>query len=268
MACAGALVAPAASAAAAPPPPLPANAPADYQLGGDYEPPPGVAVVTRDWFAGAPLVNGYSICYVNAFQTQPDEPDVDRPDETSNWPSASVLRRLGDDPNWPGEYLVDIGTPPGRAAAAEHVRPMIETCARKGFAAVEFDNLDSWTRFDGTDRAGEVPFDQADAVAYATRLAATAHASGLAVGQKNTPQLDASTSLDVIGFDFAVVEECGRYDECDAYARVFGDRMIVVEYTDDGFAAACEAVGASVSVVLRDVELATPDATGYRYEQC
>ena len=42
---------------------------------------------------------------------------------------------------------------------------MIETCARKGFAAVEFDNLDSWTRFDGTDRAGEVPFDQGDAVA-------------------------------------------------------------------------------------------------------
>ena len=110
--------------------------------------PAGVAVVTRDWFAGAPLARGYSICYVNAFQTQPDEPDVDRPDETSNWPSASVLRRLGDDPNWPGEYLVDIGTPTGRLAAAEHVRPMVETCARKGFAAVEFDNLDSWTRFD------------------------------------------------------------------------------------------------------------------------
>ena len=87
---------------------------------------------------------------------------------------------------------------------------MIETCARKGFDAVEFDNLDSWTRFDGTDRAGAVPFDEDDAVAYAARLTAIAHALGLAVGQKNTPQLDASTSLDVIGFDFAVVEECGR----------------------------------------------------------
>ena len=51
----------------------------------------------------------YSICYVNAFQTQDDEAGVKRPDERSAWPADLVLSELGDDPNWGGEYLVDIG---------------------------------------------------------------------------------------------------------------------------------------------------------------
>ena len=61
-----------------------------------------------------------------------------------------------------------------------------------------------------------MPFGQAEAVAYAELLADHAHAAGLAVGQKNTPELGAAISLDVIGFDFAVAEECGVYDECAA----------------------------------------------------
>ena len=68
--------------------------------------------MSRDWFAGEPLdaADTYSICYVNAFQTQPDEDGVDRPDERSNWPAELVLVELGDDPNWEGEYLVDLST--------------------------------------------------------------------------------------------------------------------------------------------------------------
>jgi len=86
---------------------------------------------------------------------------------------------------------------------------MVERCARKGFDAVEFDNLDSWTRFDdeGSD-APELPFDKADAIDYAELLTDHAHAQHLAVGQKNTPQLGRRNSLDVIGFDFAIAEQC------------------------------------------------------------
>jgi hypothetical protein len=251
-----------AAVAAAPQPP-PVDAQFDYQLGGDYAPPAGVTVVSRDWFAGEPLdePGGYSICYVNAFQTQPDEPDVVRPDERSQWPSELVLSDLGDDPNWEGEYLVDVSTARTRAAAAEHVAPMIDACAVKGFQAVELDNLDSWTRL-------EVPFGQAEAVAYAELLADHAHAAGLAVGQKNTPGLGAEISREVIGFDFAVAEECGVYDECAAYIDVFGSDVIDVEYTAEGFAAACDVVGDRVSVVLRDVAVSTPDAQSYVYDSC
>ena len=92
-----ALAAVAVMASAPPPPP---NAQFDYQIGGDYVPAGGVTVVSRDWFAGVPLMPGtaYSICYVNAFQTQPDEAGVDRPDERANWPAELVLSELGDDP--------------------------------------------------------------------------------------------------------------------------------------------------------------------------
>jgi hypothetical protein len=252
-----------ATAIVATPHPPPADAQFDYQLGGDYEPPAGVTVVSRDWFAGEPLgrAGSYSICYVNAYQTQPDEPVVARPDARSQWPPELVLADLGDDPHWAGEYLVDLSSARSRAAAAEHVAPMIDTCAAKGFQAVELDNLDSWTRLD-------VPFGQAEAVAYAELLADHAHAAGLAVGQKNAPELAAEISRDVIGFDFVVAEECGVYDECAAYTDVFGSAVIDVEYTAEGFAAACDAVGDRISVVLRDVAVSTPEEVSYVYDSC
>ncbi len=151
-----------ASPAFAPPP---ADAAFDYQIGGDYPLPDGVTVVTRDWFSGEAAEDTvYSVCYVNAFQTQAEEPGTDRPDERSNWPRNLVLHKLGDDPKWGGEYLVDIRNARKRAAAAEWVQQMIQGCADKGFEAVEYDNLDSWTRFDGTPLAKRVPFGKAQAL--------------------------------------------------------------------------------------------------------
>ena len=118
----------------------------------------------------------YSICYVNAFQTQADEAGVDRPDEHSNWPQNLVLNELGDDPHWGGEYLIDIRNANKRGRAADWVQQMIQGCADKGYDAVEYDNLDSWTRFDGTPLADQVPFEKPAALAYAKLLASRAHA--------------------------------------------------------------------------------------------
>ncbi len=258
-----------ATVSAAPPAKPPVNAKFDYQIGGDYAPPAGVSVASRDWFIGSQLPgSGYTICYVNAFQTQDDEPGVNRPDERSNWPSELVLTELGDDPNWGGEYLIDISTAASRNAALNHLKQMIDTCATKGFEAVEYDNLDSWTRFDGTPLEGQVPFGQAEAVAFAGLLTDYAHGKGLAVGQKNTPQLGRNVSLNVVGFDFAVAEECGFYRECPDYTNVFGNNVIVIEYTNAGFRRACNVVGASVSVVRRDVNVTAPGSGTYRYQAC
>lgn len=245
-----------------------ANAGFDYQIGGAYEPPAGVSVVSRDWYLGDPLEGGYSICYVNAFQTQNDDDGVDRPDERSNWPAELVLSELGDDPKWGGEYLVDISTDHRRTAALDHLTPMIDACADKGFDAVEFDNLDSWIRFDDTDLADLVPFGQDEAVAFAESLTDYTHSVGLAVGQKNTPQLGAEISIDVVGFDFAIAEECGYFDECESYTDVFGDDVIVIEYTEEGFQRACDSVGADVSVVLRDVDVTASGSETYLYDSC
>ncbi len=247
---------------------LPADAAFDYQIGGDYTPRSGTRVVSRDWFAGSPLRGGYSICYVNAFQTQADEAGVTRPDEQSAWPQDLVLTALGDDPEWGGEYLVDLSTSAKRTRAAQWVEQMTDGCQRKGFQAVEFDNLDSWTRFDGTPLQADVPFGKAQAIAYAELITDYAHRRGLAVGQKNTSDLGRAASLDVIGFDFAVVEQCGEYDECDAFTAVFGDKVVAIEYTDAGFRRACAGVGADIAVVRRDVEVTTPSSTAYRFARC
>lgn len=251
---------------AAKPPPV--NAQFDYQIGGDYPLPSGVGVVSRDWFAGSAPRGVYAICYVNAFQTQDDEPGVKRRDERSAWPQDLVLTQLGDDPNWGGEYLIDISTAAKRRRAARWIQPMIRTCARKGFDAVEYDNLDSWTRFDDTPREGDVPFGKSDAIAFADLLARRAHKLGLAVGQKNTVELTRRQARRRIGFDFAIAEECGRYRECGDYRALFGNRVIVIEYRRRDFRRACKAVGKKMSVVLRDVNVTRPGSSSYRYAAC
>jgi hypothetical protein len=256
----------AAPAGAATPPPV--NAGFDYQIGGDYSLPPGVGVVSRDWYSGQAPRGTYAICYVNAFQTQDDESGVKRRDERSAWPRKLVLRKLGDDPNWGGEYLVDISTAARRKRAAHWIEPMIRTCARKGFDAVEYDNLDSWTRFDGTPRAGDVPFGKSDAIAYARLLARRAHKLGLAVGQKNTVELTRRQAIGRIRFDFAIAEECGRWDECDRYRGVYGDHVVAIEYRRQDFDKTCREVGAQISVVLRDVDVTRPGSSSYVYDSC
>jgi len=172
----------------------PVDAGFDYQIGGDYPLPPGVTVVARDASGRAPA-GVYAICYVNAFQTQPG----------ARWPRELVL---GEDPAWPGERALDISTARKRDRIFRRIARIVARCAAKGFEAVELDNLDSWTRFT------DAPFDRRDAVAHARRLIRRAHRLGLAVGQKNAPQLAGRR----IGFDFAIAEECARYRECGRYA--------------------------------------------------
>jgi hypothetical protein len=248
--------------------PPPVNAKFDYQIGDPYKPRKGVKVVSRDWYDGKPLSHGYSICYVNAFQTQGNYPGVDRPDERNNWPKNLVLKKLGDDPHWGGEYLVDISTAAKRSEAADWVDQMIGICADKGYEAVEYDNLDSWTRFNGTPLAGKVPFGKAEAVKYAATLTGLAHDEGMAVGQKNTSQLSKQQSLDTVGFDFVIAEECGRYRECNSYRKVFGNHMISIEYRRKDFKRTCEDVGKAVSVVLRDRLVTSPGSKSYKYDSC
>jgi Glycoside-hydrolase family GH114 len=246
----------------------PPNARFDYQIGGDYPLPRGVEVVSRDWFMGSADAAAYSICYVNAFQTQDDEDGVDRRDERSNWPVGLVLRDLGDDPKWGGEYLIDLSSAAKRSQAADWVQQMIEGCADKGFDAVEYDNLDSWTRFDGTPVEDEVPFGKRQAIRYAELLTDRAHALGLAVAQKNGLDLSRRQSRERIGFDFAIAEECGRYGECQDYRDRFGNRVIVIEYRRRDFRRACRAVGSKLSVVLRDLNVTRPGSPSYRYAAC
>ncbi|MDO9395758.1 MAG: endo alpha-1,4 polygalactosaminidase [Herbiconiux sp.] len=244
------------SGAAAGVTPLPAGAVFDYQLGGAYPPPHGVTVVVRDSTA-EPAEGLYNICYVNGFQTQPD----------SGWPkSLLVLDDDGEavtDPNWPDESILDLSTLDNRQAVADKTAVTIAGCAAAGYDAVEFDNLDSYTRSKGA-------FTLADAVDYARLLVAAAHEAGLAAGQKNTVELG-DRGRTAIGFDFAVAEECQRFAECGEYTAHYGDQVLDIEYTDDlagTFAEVCADPSRPAATILRDRDLVAAGKPGHVFEHC
>jgi hypothetical protein len=239
----------------------PANGRFDYQIGGGYPPAAGVAVVDRDR-SEDPAAGSYGICYVNAFQTQPGElawwkathPDLLLQDAAG---------RLVVDSAW-NEVLLDVRTAAKRTAVAAIVGGWVDGCAARRYRAVEFDNLDSWTRSKNL-----MTYPQARA--FAGLVTARAHRAGLAAAQKNA--VDRSADLKAsAGFDFAIVEECQVYAECDAATAVYGNQVYEIEYPDNGGTAnyqrACAARGATVSVILRDRDVVPRGSAGYTYRSC
>jgi hypothetical protein len=235
---------------------LPMPLVADYQLGGGYTPSDGVTVVVRDSTA-TPAPGLFNICYVNGYQTQPG----------ANWPAELLVpgpdgKPLAD-PNWPDEYLIDVATPEHRARNFDLVLPILQSCADKGFDAVEFDNLDSYTRSEG-----HMTLDHS--IAFAKLLVEATHNLGLAAGQKNTAELG-TKGRDEIGFDFAIAEECYRWNECAAYTDVYADQVIGIEYTDDlrgTFADACADPARPRSLILRDRMLVPSGHPDHVFDRC
>ncbi|CAN5461048.1 endo alpha-1,4 polygalactosaminidase [soil metagenome] len=228
----------------------------DYQLGTPYPPAAGVTIVARD--RSAPPAGAYSICYVNAFQTQPGE--------LAAWPAEVLLGSTDGSPlhdsDWPDEVLLDTRTSERRAMILGVVTGWITGCAQRGYDAVEFDNLDSYTRTGGLLR-------REDAVALARELVAVAHGAGLAAAQKNAAE-DAAV-MRAAGFDFAVAEECAAYTECTSYIGVYGRHVLDIEYTDNlprPFDQMCADPDTPESVVLRDRDLVAPSQPGYQLVLC
>ncbi|MEU0132880.1 endo alpha-1,4 polygalactosaminidase [Streptomyces sp. NPDC006296] len=231
--------------------PPPAHADFDYQIGEPYTPPAGVEVVSRDHTA-SPAAGLYSICYVNAFQAQPGA--------ESEWGDLLLRDAAGEivyDEGW-GEAILDIRTAAKRQRIAAKVNSWIDSCATKGFRAVEPDNLDTFAR---TDLISE-----AQAKTFVRLLADHAHEKGLAIAQKNTSEF--SLDRDETGLDFAVAEECGEWDECGDYTEGFGDDVIVIEYQEQAFRETCAEFGSRLSVVLRDVDVSAPGDGGYVRKTC
>ncbi len=240
------------------PSPPPAGV-ADYQLGGTYAPASQVQIVVRDR-TESPAAGRYSICYVNAFQTQPGSGSWwkrHHPELLLRDPSTGRLVR---DAGWPDEILLDISTSAKRVALAKVVRTWFDRCAADGFQAVEPDNLDSWTRSRGL-------LHEEHAIAFAELLIRDAHRARLAIAQKNTPELSAKR----LGFDFAVAEECEVYRECDAYIKTYGRKVIEIEYTDNGrkaYERACTRRSGDISIMLRDREVLPRGAAGHVHRTC
>ncbi|MFE2214658.1 endo alpha-1,4 polygalactosaminidase [Streptomyces canus] len=231
----------------------PKHVPWDYQIGGAYPPATGVRVVSRS-YEDAPAPGLYNICNINAFQAESGE--------EKGWDADLLLRDAGGkvvyDKDW-DEAVLDIRTAARRERVAAKLDTWIDTCAAKGYRAVEPDNYDSFTRFPSYLKA-------AQAEALMKLLAAHAHAKGLAVAQKNTAELVSDRAS--VGLDFAIVEECAEYDECGEFADAFDDNVLVVEYTEKGLAKACAGWSRTLSVVRRDEDVVPEGADGFLRETC
>ncbi|MGW3494821.1 endo alpha-1,4 polygalactosaminidase [Streptomyces sp. NPDC001020] len=232
----------------------PVHAGFDYQLQEPYTPPAGVSVVVRDHTA-PPAPGIYNICYVNAFQAQPGA--------QKEWDADLLLRdkagKVVMDEQW-GEAMLDVHTDAKRERIGQKVNTWIDQCAAKGYKAIEPDNYDTY------ERAPEGLLTAGDAKAFLSLLVAHAHSKGLAIGQKNTSALAADRKK--IGADFAVVEECGQYDECGAYAAAFGTHIMDIEYTEIGMQKACQGWGDKISIVRRDLNLEPTGNKDYYREAC
>ncbi len=211
----------------------------DYQLGGAVSPAENVGIVVRDRRA-KPIEGLWNVCYVNGFQTQPDEKRFWRKRRDL------LLKRHGElvvDEAW-NEWIFDIRTAGKRERLAKVVGRWTRRCARDGFDAVEFDNLDAFSRSHGLVKPKQ-------AKRFARLLTRAAHDAGLSAGQKNWANFDGRK----VGFDFAVSEECGRYDECGRYVSSYGSAVLVVEYRRRDFRQACKEYGDQLPIVLRDRDL-------------
>jgi hypothetical protein len=234
---------------------LPPRAAFDYQIGEAYSPSTGVRVVSRD--REAEVAEGlYNICYVNGLQTQPQD--------NAWWEKEhpELLVSDGDgkpllDEDW-GEYLLDISSANKRNRILEIVLPWIDGCAEAGFDAVEIDNLDTYSRSNDQ-------IEPADAVAFMSALSERAHARGLAVGQKNSAEL--LEFSDEMGTDFAIAEECNRWDECSEYSDAYDGLVFVIEYRSQDFDQGCKG-SLDLPTVLRDLDVTAPGSKTYVYRYC
>ncbi len=152
------------------------------------------------------------ICYMSAGSWEDWRPD------SSDFPESVLGNYLEgyDDERWLDIRQLDVLGPIMGAR--------LDLCRDKGFDGVEFDNIDGYSNSTG------FPLRAADQVAYNTWLANAAHERGLSAGFKN--DLDQVTDLEP-SFDFAIVEECFQYDECDLALPFIeaGKAVFEVEYS-------------------------------------
>jgi hypothetical protein len=160
--------------------------------------------------AAVHALGAHAVCYVDAGTWEDFRPDA------GAYP-ASVK---GDPNGWPGERWLDIRA---TSVLLPIINARVAKCAAAGFDAVDFDNVDGYQNKTG------FPLTAAEQLTFNEDLAALAHAHGLSVGLKNDPaQLGPLESV----FNFAINEQCAKYNECDAYDgwTAAGKAVVEVEY--------------------------------------
>jgi hypothetical protein len=142
------------------------------------------------------------ICYLDVGSWETYRPDKDE------FPRSVIGRRYF---GFPDERWLDIS----RFHLFERpLKRRFSMCARKGFDAVEPDNLAGWEK---ENRTG-FKITGADQLRFNRWVALQVHRRGMSVALKNDGR---QADRLVHAFDFAIVEQCFQYHECGYYRRTF-----------------------------------------------
>jgi hypothetical protein len=177
-----------------------------------------------------------AICYLDVGSWESYRPDAKR------FPRAVIGRRYE---GFPDERWLDISHFHRIAKILEH---RFQLCAHKGFDAVEPDNVAGWENKTGFDLTA------AEQLHFNRWVAARVHALGMAVALKNDPgQVPALLPH----FDFAIVEQCFQYEECDTYAPFIraGKPVFEAEYELEPGAYCDEAKTLGFSAIRKSYDL-------------
>lgn len=148
------------------------------------------------------------ICYMDVGSAENYRPDF------KQFP-ASVLGNKYD--GYPDERWLDIRQ---IKVIAPILNKRFDLCKRKGFDAVEPDNMAGYQNNTG------FPLTAADQLRFNRYIAKAVHTRGMSVALKNDP--DQAKQL-VGQFDFAVVEECFQYNECRRFSPFIAQNKAVFE---------------------------------------
>jgi hypothetical protein len=150
------------------------------------------------------------VCYLDVGSWESYRPD------RGEFPPSVIGRRYA---GFPDERWLDIG----RFHLFE--RPLerrFAMCARKGFDAVEPDNLAGWEKENHTG----FEITPADQLRFNRWVARQVHERGMAVALKNDGR---QVHQLIHAFDFAIVEQCFQYHECGYYRPFIRQHMPVFE---------------------------------------
>jgi hypothetical protein len=153
------------------------------------------------------------VCYLSAGTWENWRPDA----------GAFPKRILGRSNGWPGERWLDIRA---LGALKPIMRHRVAMCRRKGFDAVEFDNVDGYRNRTG------FPLTGAQQLRFDVFLANAAHRHHMSALLKN--DLGQIPTL-VSYFDAALNEQCFQYRECGPLTTFVdaGKPVFQVEYRLD-----------------------------------
>lgn len=153
-----------------------------------------------------------AVCYVDVGTWEDWRPDAKR------FPRR-VLGRP--DQGWPSERWLDVRQ---RGVLLPIMAARIAMCVKKGFDAVDPDNVDGYENASGFALSGH------EQLNYDRAIAALAHTDGLAVALKSDPDQARALEPD---FDFVVQEQCVQYGQCAELAPFVanGKAVFDIEYT-------------------------------------